>query len=165
MRRKSRELICWSHLIKEDEPIAVEDHGVWQRGLVTKVDQKKWVARIAFRDEERLIWRPFRNIYHLEDRFRMLPWQALICGLAYTGPAKPAKMWPAKTRALSRILAERQTEWINIIHPLGAGVALIKLELRARESGLRTINLRDALVRLGHARVEEKVTVDTFPAV
>ncbi|KAL6265761.1 hypothetical protein P5V15_002572 [Pogonomyrmex californicus] len=165
MNRKSKELICCFNDIEEDKPVAIKDGDVWQRGLITGVNPAQRTARIDLRDIGRQVWRSFHQIFRLERRFQELCWQALTCGLAYTGLAKPTRFWSRKIRALCRILTEGRSGYINIVRPLENGAAMVKLVLPHKDDWGVT-NLRDALVSLGEARVEKEARiVDTFPAI
>lgn len=131
--------------------------------------------RRALGDFDREIWHPICEIYYLEDRFRELPWQAIACGLAYTGSIGHITTWPEKTRELCQLLAENHKGWINIVQPFRKEAALVKLQIvkitttktlfTTVENYDGTYNLRDVLVQLDHAQLSIKITVDVFPAV
>jgi hypothetical protein len=168
MCRRGQQFSLWPHEITEEALVAVRDRDEWQRGEIIRTNQARRRALIALGDWGRTVWKPYRELYHLEERFRKLPWQAIACGLAHTGPSIPSYRWPQKTRALCRILAEEEDGRVRFQYPLWPGAALVDITIlgsRNEEMVHKTIHLRTALVELGHARVEKRVTVDTFPAI
>lgn len=169
MSRRARFLSCWPDQIQEEEAIAIKEGGRWQRGLITRVNREKGRALVSLADWGQVTWRPFRDLYFLEERFMRLPWQAIACGLAHIAPPTPSKLWSSKTQALCRILAEGEEGWIQIKYPLWLGAALVELTIIGPKDDskifTKTTNLREALLRLGHVKEEKKITIDTFPAV
>ncbi|KAL6252036.1 hypothetical protein P5V15_015017 [Pogonomyrmex californicus] len=161
MNRKSSTLICWPHLVKINLAVAIKEGDIWHRGIVTAVGRIQGIARVALRDEGREVWRRFNELYILEDRFQELPWQALTCGLAYTGPTVPTLVWSKKIRALCQILAEEQEGYLKIIHPLPHSSSW----LFHTKNGYMQLNLRDALVNLGYARIDKRIAVNIYPSV
>lgn len=134
-------------------------------GQITSVNQVTRMTQIVLRDWGRMIWRPFVNIYHLEDRFHRISWQTFVCGLAYTGPAKAIDTWPKKTKILSWILGKGQ-EWINIVFPLPSRERRSSPGKADAVSGRRMGRYQFLrFVRLKRAWVERKETVDTFPFI
>ncbi|KMQ83418.1 hypothetical protein RF55_20107 [Lasius niger] len=90
-----------------------------------------------------LLWRRMNDVYLLEERFQQLPWQAIICGLAYTGPVTDISTWPKETNDLCRLLLKGHRGWIKIVHPLRREAALGKLEVQPKNSPNSTYNARD----------------------
>ncbi|KMQ84540.1 hypothetical protein RF55_17578 [Lasius niger] len=90
------------------------------------------MVQVSLGDWGRLLWKRTNEVYLLEERFRQLPWQGIICGLAYTGPVTDTSTWPKETNDLCRILLERQRGWIKIVHLLRKGAALVKLEVQQK---------------------------------
>lgn len=164
MSRRSRFLICFPDDLKLEMDVVVKDRNTWRRGWVEKISRPSNMVRVRLGDYGWSIWRPAHEIYHLEDRFRSLSWQAFACGLAYTGSPTNATMWPEKTKDLCRILAEGHSGWINIILPLGKGVALVKLTVQ-NENHEGTYNFRDILLKLGHVELSTQISKDVFPSV
>ncbi|KMQ83533.1 hypothetical protein RF55_19756 [Lasius niger] len=123
------------------------------------------MVQVSLEDWGRLLWRRMNDVYLLEERFQQLPWQGIICGLAYTGPVTDTSTWPKETNDLCRLLLEGQRGWIKIVHPLRRGAALVKLEVQPKNSPNGTYDARDTLIQLGHAELRTKVTVDVYPAI
>ncbi|KMQ88798.1 hypothetical protein RF55_11656 [Lasius niger] len=164
MARRRKYLHCWPEDIKEEEDVVVKDGDSWKRGWIEKINKEKTIAKICLGDYGRCIWCPTHDIYYLENRFRQLPWQAVACGLAYTGSVGRVTTWPEKTQALCRLIAEGHKGWVNIVHSFRRGAALVKLQVQGEDyEGL--YNLRDVLVKLGHAQLTTKLTVDVYLAV
>ena len=165
MYRRATYLHIWPEQMKEGMDVAVQSNKSWRRGFINKMNKNTWMVQVSLGDWGRVIWRKMSEVYLLEDRFRELPWQTIVCGLAYTGPALDSTIWPTETRELCRLLLEEHKGWINIVHPLRDGAALVKLCMQTQTTENTSYNFRDALIRLGHARLADKVTVDTYPAV
>jgi len=85
MSRRSKFLICFPEDIKLEMDVVVKEGNGWRRGWIEKISQASGMVRVRLGDHGWSTWRPMHETYHLEDRFRDLPWQAFACGLAYTG--------------------------------------------------------------------------------
>jgi len=142
MSRRSKFLICFPEDIKLEMDVVVKEGNGWRRGWIEKISQATGMVRVHLGDHGWSTWRPMHETYHLEDRFRDLPWQAFACGLAYTGSPDNSTIWPEKTRELCRLLAEDHIGWINIVLPLGRGAALVKLTIQGEHNG-GNYNFRD----------------------
>ena len=92
MARRAKYLHIWLHDIKEDDQVAIKEDHSWRRGWIEKYNQKTKMVKICLGDFGRIIWRPVNEIFHLENQFRELPWQAIACGLAYTRATKQIKI-------------------------------------------------------------------------
>lgn len=165
MQRRAKYLHIWPEQMRKNMDVAVKHNKTWRRGFINKINKNTLMVQVILGDWGQIIWRRMSEIYLLEDRFRELPWQAIACGLAYTGPAVDSTRWSTETRELCRLLLEEQKGWINIIHPLRNGAALVKLSIQTRNIEGAWYDFQDALIQLGHARLSHKITVDTYPAV
>jgi len=65
--------------------VVVKEGNGWRRGWLEKIGQASGMVRVRLGDHGWSTWRSMHETYHLEDRFRDLPWQAFAYGLAYTG--------------------------------------------------------------------------------
>lgn len=165
MNKKAKHLYILPENMKEEMDVAVKDKGIWRRGFIKGIDKPTWMVQIVLGDWGRTTWHHANNVYYLEDRFKELPWQAMICGLAYTKAPANKTIWPKRTRQLCQLLLEKQQGWINIILPLRPGAALVKLHMETNSEPRGAYNVRDALIRIGHAELYTKVTADVEPAV
>lgn len=166
MQRRASSLSIFPEHIKEDMDVVVKDNNIWRRGFVKSIDENAGIVHVTLGDWGRIVRRRMADVYRLEDHFKELSWQALICGLAHTTSPNNGTTWPRKTRELCRLLLEGQEGWINIVHPLRTGAALVKLHMKNNNKFFsHAYNFRDALVRLGHADITPKLTTDIEPAV
>lgn len=160
--RRGKHLCYWPGDIKEKLDVVVSEENIWRRGWIVKVDRGTWRVKVCLGDYGKVVWRSMGEIYQLEDRYKELRWQAIACGLSYTGAAEGTTTWSRETRDLCRLLAEGKRGRMNIILPLRRGAALVKLILQGNNG---PYNLRNILVTLGHAKISDKVTEDVHPAV
>lgn len=150
--------------IKLREAIVVKEEGYWRRGLITKINKPRDRIRISLGDIGLKIYRSIHEIYKLEDKFKELPWQAIACGLAHTGPRIPLPTWPYETRKLCKFLIKGNDGWIDIILPLWEGAALVRLGVKTTNFNA-FYNFQEALIRIGHARRSKRMAEHVFPAV
>lgn len=166
MLRKANSLHLYPEHMEEGMDVAVKDHQMWRRGFIKTINRDNGTVQVVIGDWGRTVWRRMFDVYRLEERFKELSWRALICGLAHTTAPDRAARWSRKTQDLCRLLLEGQTGWINIVHPLRKGTALVKLHIDNHNNMFdRAYNFRDALIRIGHAELCTKVTADVEPAV
>ena len=163
--RGGREIILWPHQVTDGVLVAARYRRQWQRGVVTHINQDRGRALISLGDWGRKIWVPYQGLRTLGAQYHQLPWQAVACGLAHTGPSIPSDRWPSKTRALCRLIAEGEDGWVRFRYPVRPGVAHVDLEITRHGDHRRSFCLREALTNLGHVREERHITVDTFPAI
>lgn len=154
MTRRGRLVHHRPNDIKPDEIVAVHDRRKWQRGVILSTHGDE-TATILLKDWARIIERPFCEIYQLEDRFRDLAWRAIPCALEHTGPCPIRRVWPRRARELLKFLIEQREGWISITRGIEEEAALVKLETKS-ECGGEMLNIKDILIKLGHARHTEK---------
>ena len=164
MARKSSYLHYWPDALKEEEIVSLKVNNFWRRGWIIKINREQMMVKVCVGDYGLTFWRPMRDIYILEDQFRALPWQSIACGLAYTAARDGRTVWDTKTIKLCQLLAGGHTGWINIIHPLQMGTALVKLTVKGTDFE-GEYDLRETLIRLKHAEATTQITVDVFPAI
>ena len=162
MVRRAQHLHCFPDTFYNNMNVAIRDFNSWHRGLVKRIDRTTQMVQIILGDWARIIWRPMNEVFILEDRFRELQWQAIPCGLAYTTPVQNTSVWQTETRHLCRILIEGHKGWMNIVHPFRKNAALVKLHAYAKYNNTG-YNLRDTLIRLGHAKLHDKISADVAP--
>jgi len=168
MDQKGRHLSLTPRQITEELLVATRYKNEWQRGEVVEVDLACGRALVTLGDLGLTRWIPSEDLYILEEQYQQLPWQAIACGLAHIAPPAPTNKWPQKTRALCRLLAEKEKGEMLFTYPLRPGAALVELDIHGpgdEEMAPKIFNLKEELIHLGHIRADQKITVDTFPAV
>ncbi|EFN68866.1 hypothetical protein EAG_04409 [Camponotus floridanus] len=150
--------------IREDQAVSVMYNGLWHRGIITRVSRIIEAAEIFLKDIGRKICLPHNELYELDHEFRKLPWQAIMCGLAYTGSELPTPIWPEVNKNLARIIAEKNMEWINIVQPLWKGAALVNLQVQSINFDA-SYDFTEALIKLGIARHNKNIMEHVSPAV
>lgn len=80
------------------------------------------------------------------------------------GLVKPSRIWPDKTRELTKILMEQKEEWIRIRMAVNGEAVFVELNMD-NSSGEKICNRRDTLVRLDHVRRFEKIAIDISPCM
>jgi hypothetical protein len=163
MSRRSRLLHHRPDDIRPDEIVAVHDRRRWQRGVILNT-YEDGTATIFLKDWARIIERPHCEIYQLEDRFREFEWRAIPCALAHTGPSPVKRIWPRRARELLRFLIEQREAWISIVGDVDEQAALVKMDIR-NECGSGILDVKDILVKLGHAQDTERILEHAFPSV
>lgn len=162
MDRKSSYLHVFPDAMKPNLDVSIKHNDTWKREFIKSVNKDTWTVKIILRDWGRVVCRHMNEIYILEDRFKELPWQAFICGLAYTEPINKAKIWPQQTREFCRVMFEGYKGWINIVRSLREGAVLIKLLIHTKNEANPAYNVRDALVQMGHAKISTCAVVDAY---
>jgi len=163
MTRRSRLLHHRPDDIKPDEIVAVHDRHRWQRGVVLDTHEDG-TATILLKDWARVIERLFSDIYQLEDRFRDLEWRAIPCALAHIGPCPVRRVWPRRARELLKFLIEQREGWITIVGDIEEQAALVKLETK-NDCGSEVLDVKDILMKLGHARDTANILESAYPSV
>lgn len=150
--------------IREDQAVSVLYDKHWRRGLIIRVSGIVGAAEIFLKDIGRKICLPYNELYELDHEFRKLPWQAITCGLAYTGSEPPTLTWPEVNKNLAQIVAEGNKGWINIVQPLWKGAALVNLRLKSINFDA-TYDYKEALIKLGIARHSKNIMEHVSPAI
>ena len=148
---------------KMGDTIALETKRGWQRGIVTKMNGDG-TAQVALRDWGVYIRHPINDLYQLEQRFREHYWQAVPCGLAYTGPPGTGSSWSRRAINIARSIAEQQTGYMQIVKPIRDDAALIKLDIKNETNNVYR-NLRDLLIELGVAQKIATITTNVIPSI
>jgi len=148
--------------VKEGELVAVKEGRDRQRGFVTR-HNRDGTALIALQDWGRTIERSICEVYLLEDRFRELLWQGILCGLDYTGPIN-GNTWSQKVRDLTKLLLDRQEGWITILETLKDEAALVKMKVQS-ELKNNDVNLKKTLILVGYAQDYEQIRVGAYSSV
>lgn len=157
-RRRSANLSA-----KIDDAVAIETKRGWQRGLVFKFNDDG-TAQIILRDWGVYVRHSIFDLYHLEDRFREVHWQAVPVALAYTGSATAGRAWPRRAINIARSIAEQQIGFMQIVRPLSNGTAFVRLDIK-NETNAVFHNLRDLLIDLGVAQKIATVTTNMTPTI
>ncbi|KYQ50688.1 hypothetical protein ALC60_10231 [Trachymyrmex zeteki] len=110
------------------------------------------------------IWQKFWSKFILEDRFREMKWQGILCGLAYTGPFSGSS-WSKKARDLTKFLINQQEGAISILGTIRDEAAFVKLKVRSGGDArhYHEINLKETLISLGYAERADKLRTRTYP--
>lgn len=164
MPQRSAHLLIRPEDMKENMDVAVKDFRIWRRGFIKEINKTTLVVEVVLGDWGRTIWCRMNDVYLLEDRFKNLYWQGIMCGLAHTGPPTHITIWPQGTRNLCRMFLSQHDGWINIIHPLRKGAALVEIHVYTDKTEDISFDVRDALVRMGHVQLTSEVTMDVYPA-
>lgn len=148
---------------KGDDIVALETSKGWQRGIIMKLNTDG-TAQISLRDWGVHIRHPIVDLYRLEDNFRGHHWQAIPCGLAYTGSAITGPIWPRRAINIARSIAEQQAGNMQIIRPINGISAFVKLDIRNETDNVYH-NLRELLIQLGVAVKTATITTNTTPGI
>ncbi|CAL1685193.1 unnamed protein product [Lasius platythorax] len=165
MPQRSAHLHIGPENMKENMDVAVKDFRIWRRGFIKEINKTTLMVQVILGDWGRTTWCRMSDVYLLEDRFKNLSWQGIMCGLAHTGPP-PTNIttWPEGTRNLCWMFLSQHDGWINIIHPLRKGAALVEIHVYTDKTEDISFNFKDTLVRMGHVQLTSEVTVDVYPA-
>ena len=161
--RKSRHLRHQIDHVTLGELVAIQEESRWQRGVVLAIHGDGSIS-VALRDWGRVIRKSLWEVYHLEECFRYLEWQAIPCALAYTGPNPLTPIWPKRTKDITRLLAEGQRGRVTIIGTKKEEAALVKLELKNTHSR-EVRNFKDLLITIGCSRHTENILEGVTPCL
>lgn len=166
MDRKSSYLHLFPNAMRINEDVAIKEGNSWKRGFIKEINQDTLTTKIILADWGRLVQRRMCDVYILEDRFKELTWQALLCGLAYTEPVENTKTWPKLTRDICQVMLQNKKGWINIVNPPRDGAAFVKLEVQTRNTPFNTIyNARDTLIKMGLAKISTQADASVYPSI
>ncbi|KMQ84538.1 hypothetical protein RF55_17576 [Lasius niger] len=86
MPQRSAHLHIGPENMKENMDVAVKDFRIWRRGFIKEINKTTLMVQVILGDWGRTTWCRMSDVYLLEDRFKNLSWQGIMCGLAHTGP-------------------------------------------------------------------------------
>lgn len=160
MDKHSRDLTYFPHQLAIGETVAIKEGKHWQRGVVLEIRRLR--AIIILKDWGRSVMWPTHQIYHLKDEFRLLPWQAIPCGLAQVEPTSATKIWSPRTNELFRVLTENQDGWIKIRLHVNSQAAFVDLDIGSEG---RHTDLQRQLVDLGFIKNTKKISSGILPSI
>ncbi|EZA61825.1 hypothetical protein X777_09150 [Ooceraea biroi] len=162
MARQAKYLICYPDDILVDEAVAIREANHWHRGQILQI--RDWKAYIALKDWGRSVWRPFNECYRLLDRFRELEWQTVPCDLARIKPTQDTNTWPRSTRQITKAIAEKKVERIQIKKAIKDTAAYVDLAIdNSPRNG--DYDLGHILTQLGHTQEIPKAGIDLSPGI
>lgn len=162
LRKKKRQYTIFSDGLRENQDVAVKNNYEWCRGKITLVTDS--IATVHLGDWGRSIRKNIRELYQLPEQFKDLLWQALLCGLQGVKPVGIARVWPNKTRAITRLLAEDEDAWMLIKRNLSSRI--IEIELRmTRTNRQGPTSLKEELLNLGQIEMATQDAERAYPSI
>ncbi|KAL0114929.1 hypothetical protein PUN28_010463 [Cardiocondyla obscurior] len=162
MVRKGRFLHMPTEEMIPEETVAVRIHGEWFRAEIVFIHDT--TITVNLRDWALTTQVLMSEVYYLEDKFCVLPWQAIPYGLANFQLIGGGCRWTRRTKEVTKCFAKGLTGRMRIrLTPFDFG-AIVSFEID-QESEFAERDLTELLIKMGCREYTDRIQESGTPSL